>query len=84
MDKLTINHNFYNDIKDILQTARNNTYKQINFIMVEAYYNIGKQIVLQEQNRNDRAKYGKAIIKELSTKLTQVLERAFIHKAYGI
>ena len=77
MDKLTINKNFYNDIKSILQTARNNTYKQINFIMVEAYYNIGKQIINQEQNGNDRAKYGKAIIKELSIKLTEDFGKGF-------
>jgi len=77
MDKLTINNTFYNDIKTILQTARNNTYKQINFIMVEAYWNIGKQIVIQEQNGNDRAKYGKAIIKELSVKLTKDFGKGF-------
>jgi len=70
MSQLT-NNNFYNDIKTILQNARDTAYKQVNFIMVEAYWNIGKTIVEQEQNGEDRAKYGKAIIKELSTRLTK-------------
>ena len=70
MDKLTDN-NFYLDVKNILQKARDTAYKQVNFIMVEAYWNIGKQIVNQEQNGDDRAKYGKYIIKELSLRLTK-------------
>ena len=63
--------NFYTDIKNILQTARDTAYKQVNFIVLEAYWNIGKQIVNQEQNGEDRAKYGKYIIKELSIRLTK-------------
>ena len=71
MKNMTMNNGFYEDIKDILQKARDTAYKQVNFIMVEAYWNIGKQIVEQEQNGEDRAKYGKYIIKELSTRLTK-------------
>ena len=33
------NKSFYHDIKFILQTARDNAYKSVNFIMVEAYWN---------------------------------------------
>ena len=52
MDEI-VQNNYYNDIKNILQKARENTYKQINFIMVEAYWNIGKTIVEQEQHGED-------------------------------
>ena len=62
--------NIYQVIKTILQTARDNTYKQVNFIMVEAYWNIGKQIVEEEQKGEDRAKYGTFLIKELSKQLS--------------
>ena len=65
------NNNFYEQIKDILQKARDKAYKQVNFIMVEAYWNIGKQIIEHEQYGEDRAKYGKYIIKELSLRLTK-------------
>jgi len=50
-----IEDTFYNNIKNILKTARNKAYKQINFIMVEAYWNIGERIVNQEQNGEDKA-----------------------------
>ena len=64
-------NSFYEQIKDILQKARDKAYKQVNFIMVEAYWNIGKQIIEHEQNKEVRAKYDKYIIKELSLGLTK-------------
>jgi hypothetical protein len=64
-------NSFYEQIKDILQKARDEAYKQVNFIMVEAYWNIGKQIIEHEQHGEDRAKYGKYIIKELSLRLAK-------------
>ena len=67
---MLVKNNFYDDVKDILQTARDSAYRQVNFTMVEAYWNIGKQIVEEEQNGKDRAEYGKYLIKELSSKLT--------------
>ena len=70
MNDLTQNDNLYQSVKNILQTARDNAYRQVNFIMVEAYWNIGKQIVEEEQNGKDRAEYGSYLIKELSSRLT--------------
>ncbi len=67
----------YQTIKTILQTARDNTYRQVNFIMVEAYWNIGKQIVEEEQKGEDRAKYGSYLIKELSTQLSDEFGKGF-------
>ena len=67
---LQIQNSFYNDIKSILQTARDNTYKSVNFIMLEAYWNIGKKIVEVEQNGETKAKYGSNLTSELSKQLT--------------
>ena len=67
----------YESIKTILLSARDNTYRQVNFIMVEAYWNIGKQIVEEEQNGEDRAKYGSYLIKELSKRLTEDFGKGF-------
>lgn len=69
--------NFYNQIKQILQDARDKAYKQVNFIMVEAYWNIGKRIVEEEQKGEDRAKYGTYLIKELSKQLTDEFGKGF-------
>jgi len=73
----TSSSNFYNNIKQILQTARNNAYKQVNFIMVESYWHVGQKIVEEEQNGEDRAKYGSFLIKELSIQLTSEFGKGF-------
>jgi len=65
------NDDLYLNIKNILQSARDNAYRQVNFIMVEAYWSIGQQIVEEEQNGKDRAEYGSYLIKELSSKLSK-------------
>lgn len=61
---------FYEDIKSILQKARDTAYKSVNFIMVKAYWNVGKKIVEVEQNGEVKAKYGTKLINELSSQLT--------------
>lgn len=64
-----LNLDFYSNIKEILETARKKAYAAINFAMVEAYWEIGKRIV-EMQDGNKTAEYGKQLIKELSRKLT--------------
>jgi predicted nuclease of restriction endonuclease-like (RecB) superfamily len=71
------NDDLYLNIKNILQSARDNAYRQVNFIMVEAYWNIGQQIVQEEQNGKDRAEYGSYLIKGLSSKLTTEFGKGF-------
>ncbi|MEA3455675.1 MAG: DUF1016 N-terminal domain-containing protein, partial [Campylobacterota bacterium] len=76
--QLTVmNSTFFENIRTTLQNARDSAYKQVNFIMVEAYWNIGKQIVEEEQNGEDRAKYGSYLIKELSVQLTGEFGKGF-------
>lgn len=70
-------NNFYKDIKSILQNARNNAYKTVNFIMVEAYWNVGKKIVEVEQYGENRAEYGTSLIKDLSSRLTAEFGKGF-------
>ncbi len=77
MSDIVKKDDLYLNIKNILQTARDNTYRQVNFIMVEAYWNIGKQIVEEEQNGANRAKYGTNLIKELSKHLTYDFGKGF-------
>ena len=40
-------------------------YSTVNFVMVETYWNIGKQIY-EEQSENECAEYGKVLLKFLS------------------
>ena len=45
--------------------------------MVEAYWNIGKKIVEEEQNGEARAGYGKEVIKTISLELTAEFGKGF-------
>ena len=71
-----MNEKFYNEIKNILNIARNKVYKTANFVMVEAYWNIGKSII-EAQGGNEKAEYGAGLIKELSKQMTQDFGKGF-------
>ena len=60
---------FYEQIKRILSEARNKVYQTANFAMVEAYWNIGKSIV-EQQDGYEKAEYGSRLIAELSKQMT--------------
>jgi hypothetical protein len=68
---------FYQTVAKILRAARANAYRAVNFAMVEAYWNVGRTIVEEEQRGLERAKYGTALLRNLSTKLTQEFGRGF-------
>lgn len=67
---------FYDEIKKILTDARNKVYQTANFAMVEAYWQIGKSIV-EEQNGEERAEYGIGLLKELSKQMTKDFGKGF-------
>ncbi|OGO73448.1 MAG: hypothetical protein A3K41_12015, partial [Chloroflexi bacterium RIFOXYD12_FULL_57_15] len=58
------------DIQNILHTARTKSYAAVNFAMVDAYWQIGKRIVEEEQKGKGRADYGTFLIKDLAKQLT--------------
>jgi len=60
---------FYQEITEILRTARAKAYRASNFLMVEAYWNIGRMIVDEEQSGKKRAGYGEGLIDGLSRRL---------------
>jgi predicted nuclease of restriction endonuclease-like (RecB) superfamily len=71
----------YESIIEILHKARTNACQVINFSMVQAYWETGRLIVENEQAGNRRASYGKAVIKELSKKLTKEFGPGFGEQA---
>lgn len=67
---------FYEEIRIILLEARKKVYQVANFAMVEAYWNVGKRIV-EKQKGEEKAEYGKALIKELSIQMTKDFGKGF-------
>lgn len=72
-----IDNTFYNDIRTILQQARNKAYSAVNYAMVEAYWSIGKRVVEEEQKGKGRAEYGANLIKNLSIALNAEFGKGF-------
>ena len=70
-------NNLYKEIKSILDEARQSAYRAVNFIMVIAYWEIGRLIVEDEQKGNKRAGYGEALLTDLSEKLTGNFGKGF-------
>ena len=73
--------NLVSDIQKILELARQKSYSAINSAMVEAYWLVGKRIVEEEQNGEERAEYGKFIIKSLAKELTENLGKGFSERS---
>ncbi|OUD36989.1 YhcG family protein [Flavobacterium sp. FPG59] len=68
---------YIQEIKQILIIARQQSYRAINLAMIEAYWKIGQKIVVQEQNGNEKANYGEAVLKELSKNLSAEFGKGF-------
>lgn len=66
-----MNDQFVHDIANILEQARQRAKSAVNLSMVYAYYEIGKRIVLEEQQGAQRAAYGQQVLGELSHYLTE-------------
>ena len=67
----------YGAIRQVLESARKSAYKAVNFAMVQAYWQIGRLIVEDEQNGEARAEYGKKVLDELAKRLTAEFGKGF-------
>ncbi len=74
---LSNSSHLFAEIREVLVTARRTAYKAVNFAMVTAYWNVGRLIIEDEQQGNTRAEYGKAILADLSKRLTDEFGKGF-------
>ncbi len=59
----------YRNVQDVIETSRAAAHRAANASMVQAYWNIGRLILEEEQIGEERAGYGKQIIMALSLRL---------------
>ncbi len=59
----------YHQVREILATARNRAWQAVNSVMVDAYWDVGRAIVEEEQAGRQKADYGKRVIEGLSRRL---------------
>lgn len=72
-----INKDIYSSIKALMDNARNSVAREVNNILIQTYWEIGRIIVEEEQGNSDRAEYGKQLITDLSKKLTKEYGNGF-------
>ena len=60
---------FLNDIRSIINSARQNAVRSVDFCRVQMYWHMGKRIFEEEQHGKDRADYGAYLIKNLAKQL---------------
>lgn len=65
------------EIKTVLDTARNNVARQVNNELLNTYWNIGRIICEYEQSDSARADYGKQTLRALSKELTKEFGKGF-------
>ena len=78
-DVKTIGKHINNALKEELDNSvvANFATTAVNLSMVYAYYEIGRMIVEEEQHGENRATYGKKLLKELSTYLTGMFGKGY-------
>lgn len=75
--KVSVQSEIVDEIREIMNLARQNVVKHVNSEQLIAYWNIGRVIVEYEQKNEDRAEYGKETMKQISKQLTKDLGRGF-------
>ncbi len=67
----------FTDVSSLLEEARRRTVRQINTVITQTYWEIGRLIVEEEQKGSERAKYREYLINRLSNDLTKQYKRGF-------
>lgn len=61
--------NLVSEIRFIIESARANAVRSVDFCRVQMYWQIGRRIVEEEQGGQARAEYGKSLIKNLAQEI---------------
>ena len=72
-----IHQDVFDNIKQLMDQARNRVSREVNTILVQTYWEIGRIIVEDEQGNLERAEYGKKLIADLSKRLTKEYGKGF-------
>lgn len=67
----------FKEVRGLIIAARNAVIKNVDYIQVRTCFEIGRRIVEYEQKGKDRAEYGKALLKDLSNRLTKEFGKGF-------
>jgi transposase InsO family protein len=66
---LQLRSEFVSDIRGIIETAKNNAIRSIDYQRVTMYWRMGERIVVEEQQGKSRAEYGSYLLQNLANQL---------------
>lgn len=75
--KTLVNQNLIENIRKLLLVSRQQLQQAVNTAMIQTYWNIGRLIVEEEQNGNNRAEYGTQQLELLANQLQIEFGRGF-------
>jgi len=75
-NELAFTEDVYQSVRETLSHARQKVHAVVNAAMVEAYWDVGRQIC-EAQGRATRAEYGAGLVKYLSHRLTEEFGRGY-------
>ncbi|WGE89024.1 PDDEXK nuclease domain-containing protein [Actinobacillus arthritidis] len=75
--QITANDNLIQNIAQIIEQAKSQVRQTVNTAMVQSYWEIGRLLVEDEQQGEERAKYGKAVLQNVSERLTAMHGKGF-------
>lgn len=65
-EKNLVPSSFIREIKNIIQEAKSNAVRSVEFFRVQMYWKLGERIFIEEQQEKDRADYGSYLIRGLA------------------
>ena len=77
-------HTFLDDIRRIIDAARTNAVRSVDFCRVQMYWQMGQRILEEEQQGKDRADYGSYLIKNLAKQLQPEYGAAFLYASSNV
>jgi predicted nuclease of restriction endonuclease-like (RecB) superfamily len=77
LQKKTAENDLFAKVAELIELSRQKVATAVNLAMVHTYFEISKMIVEDEQQGEERAEYGKKVLKELSEKLTEKFGKGF-------
>ncbi len=72
-----VNNKIIKEITELVNQTKTNIVQEINKSIVYVYWNIGKIIVSNENEFNNRLEYGQEILRNLSKELTKYLGKGY-------
>ena len=77
MSKPIHNDQLFDDVRQLILSARQQVVRSINVMMVATYFEIGKRMVEEEQQGKVRAEYSTQVLENLSERLSREFGKGF-------